>query len=110
MENNVDIRITPFSAARSQPKINIADNRNRLAHFSRSSPSNSKQLTSSSPARKNTATKSLNDILVLTNKPELAQPSTTIADKKGVMLYQQLERNKLFSNGTELINRFHFRV
>lgn len=31
-------------------------------------------------------------------------------EKKGVLLYQQIERNKIFSVGSELINRFHYKV
>ena len=33
-----------------------------------------------------------------------------VADKKGVLLYQQIERNKLISNKPELVNRFNFKV
>lgn len=36
--------------------------------------------------------------------------SSNITEKKGVLLYQQIERNKIFSEGTELVNRFHFKV
>ena len=36
--------------------------------------------------------------------------SPAAADKKGVLLYQQIERNKLFSNQSELLNRFNYKV
>ena len=39
----------------------------------------------------------------------MIQPPT-VADKKGGLLYQQTEKNKLFSNQSELVNRFNFRV
>lgn len=36
--------------------------------------------------------------------------SQEVGEKRGVLLYQQIERNKIFSDGAELINRFYFKV
>lgn len=36
--------------------------------------------------------------------------TSSLADDKRVLLYQQIERNKLSSNGAELINRFNYRI
>ena len=102
----MDIKITPFSTLRSQPKTNLADNRNRFTDFNKSPATKSRQLLL--PAKK-TPIKNLNNILVLSGKATVAQ-SITIVDKKGILLYQQIERNKLFSNGTELINRFQHKT
>ena len=100
----MDIRITPFSTSRSQPKPNLTDNRNRFTDFNKSPATKSRRLfLSKIPAKK------LNNILVLSKKTTVAQP-ITVADKKGVLLYQQIEKNKLFSNGTKLINRFHLKT
>ena len=104
MESNVDIRLTPFTNLRTQPKITIADDRSRFADFNKSHKTKPKRLFLSITPKKN-----LNNILVLSKKSITLQPIVA-PDKKGVSLYQQVERNKLFSNGTELINRFHFKV
>jgi hypothetical protein len=102
----VDIRITPFSTLRSQPKTNLADNRNRFTDFNKSPATKSRQLLLST---NKTPTKNLNNILVLSKKTTVARP-IAVADKKGLLLYQQIERNKLFSNGTELINRLQLKT
>ena len=102
----MDIKITPFSTLRSQPKTNLADNRNRFTDFNKSPATKSRQLLL---LTKKTPTKNLNNMLVLSKKTTVAQP-IAVADKKGLLLYQQIERNKLFSNGTELINRFQHKT
>ena len=62
-----------------------------------------------------------NNFLILskknTNKPQFSIKITSsmiqppsVADKSGVLLYQQIERNKSLSNGAELINRFNYKV
>ncbi len=102
----MDIRITPFSTLRAHPKTSLTDNRNRFTDFNKSPATKSRQLLLPT---KQIQTKNLNNTLVLSSKTTVAQP-IAVTDKKGVFLYQQIERNKLFSNGTELINRFHFKV
>lgn len=102
----MDIRITPFSTLRSQPKTNLADNRNRFTDFNKSLATKPRQLLL---LTKKTPTKNLNNMLMLSKKTTMAQP-IAVADKKGLLLYQQIERNKLFSNGTELTNRFHLKT
>ena len=100
----MDIRITPYTNLRTQPKITIADDRNRFTDFNKLNKNTPKQLFLSI-----TPKKSFNNVLVLSNKTTASQPIIT-TNKKGVLLYQQVERNKLFSNGAELINRFNFKV
>ena len=100
----MDIRITPFTNLRTQPKITHADNRNRFTDFNKPHKTTSKQLLLQLKPKKN-----LNNVLVLSKKATASQPIVTL-DKKGISLYQQVERNKLFSNGSELVNRFHFKV
>ena len=39
----------------------------------------------------------------------IIQPKALV-DKKGILLYQQIERNNLFSNNSELTNRFYFKI
>ena len=36
--------------------------------------------------------------------------SATVPAKKKVLLYQQIERNKLLENNSELVNRFNYKV
>lgn len=136
----MDVRITPLSNFSSPTKasgknnaVNIRDqfnslNRNKLEFDKlhndkpgtvRTSPALSKHTFSFIPAKKPRAS---NDNLLVLSKNKLnpnrlsikitssrIQPAA-VAEKKGVLLYQQLERNKLFSNGTELINRFNFKA
>ena len=103
---NVDIRITPFSTFSSHPKTSLADNRNRFTHINKSPATKPKQLLLST---NKIPTKNLNNIFVLSRKSTLVQP-IAVTDKKGIFLYQQIERNKLFSNGAELVNRFHLKT
>lgn len=63
MESKVDIRITPFTNLRTQPKISLADNRSRFTDFNKSPTSKPKQLFLST-----TPTKKLNNLLVLSKK------------------------------------------
>lgn len=39
----------------------------------------------------------------------IIQPKELV-NKKGILLYQQIERNNLFSNNSELTNRFYFKI
>jgi len=43
-------------------------------------------------------------------QPASMAGTSSVADKKNVLLYQQIERNKLFSNNSELVNRFNYKV
>jgi len=43
-------------------------------------------------------------------QPPSVAGTSSVADKKNVLLYQQIERNKLFSNNSELVNRFNYKV
>lgn len=136
----MDVRITPFSNFASLTKargknnsVNIRDqfnslNRNKIQldrlrsdkpRTTKTQFAISKHTLSPVPAKKLRSAN--NGLLVLSNNK--SNPSRlsikitssriqppAVAEKKGVLLYQQLERNKLFSNGTELINRFNFKV
>jgi len=73
----MDIRITPFSTLRAQPKTSLADNRNRFTDFNKSPATKSRQLLL---LTKKTQTKNLNNILVLSKKTTVAQ-AIAVADK-----------------------------
>lgn len=52
-----------------------------------------------------------------TNSPQLSLKITpninqtpNVPGEKKVLLYQQIERNKLFSNNSELVNRFNYKA
>lgn len=52
-----------------------------------------------------------------TNSPQLSLKITpninqtpNVSGEKKVLLYQQIERNKLFSNNSELVNRFNYKA
>lgn len=136
----MDVRITPLSnfssltkTSRKNTPVNIRDqfnslNRNKIQldklrsnklRTAKTQFAISKPPLSSVPEKK---LRSANgSLLVLSNnknspgrisikiRSARIQPPA-VAEKKGVLLYQQLERNKLFANGTELINRFNFKA
>ncbi len=125
----MNVRITPFSNLATQVKTCVKTkpvyNRNRFAslntlHRGRTNLDKSKHAIASI-ATKKISSANKNNLLILSNnnihKPRLpvkissnmVQPAT-VTSKKRVLLYQQIERNKIFSNGAELINRFHFKV
>ena len=105
----MDVRITSFSAYKTQPKIYRTDDPTRFSNFNKSSTKKSKQLLLSPISTKQVSAKKLDNLLVLSKKTFVIQPRSG-ANKKGVLLYQQVERNKLFPSGVELTNRFHHKV
>jgi hypothetical protein len=105
----MDMHITSFSTFKAQPKTSFTDNPTRFTNFNKSSTKKSKKLLLPPIATEKVSKKKLNNILILSKKTLVLQPKSG-ADKKGVLLYQQVERNKLFSNRSELINRFHHKV
>lgn len=100
------IRTSSFSTPKSHAKAITNDNQNRFISINKSPKTKPLLLATISENKK---TNDLNNILVLSKKKSITQP-TAVSDKKGVLLYQNVERDKLFSNGAELINRFHFKV
>lgn len=99
-------RITPFTTLNTQSKIDRTSKPNRFISPNKSTTTKSKSLLL--PSKKQT--KKLNNIFLLTNKKTMLVRPVVVADKKGVLLYQQIERDKSFLNGSELINCFHFKV
>ena len=115
-------------------------NRNSSNHSSSNrSSSNISGLNSSSPNRTSFVAKKIrldkpqylipakslrsntNNLLLIskknTNSPQLSLKITpninqtpNVSGEKKVLLYQQIERNKLFSNNSELVNRFNFKA
>jgi len=126
MDGNVDIRITPLANFSIQDKSFLEKSRlanskpnlsQQLHHSSYISASKLKQPAPTSPL---TTTNSKNHLLVLSkegiNKPTLSVKTfsnnhhiPSHHDKKGLLLYRQIENNKQF-NGEELVNRFNYRV
>ena len=134
-ELNVDVRITPYSnlvpLSKYSPKTSSVYNRNRSESLNISNRAillrNKTRLDQPQYLK---PAKSLhsnnNNLLLITKKntkpqfslkitPNIVQPTnkiqtSSVADAKRVLLYQQIERNKLSSNGAELINRFNYKV
>lgn len=114
MDGNVDIRITPLSnVVKSRPKSTQELNHSRFITAKKL-----KQPTQATPLTKKKIAK--NHLLVLSkkgiNKPTLSVKTFSnriqapaLADKKGVLLYRQIENNKLL-HGAELANRFNYKV
>lgn len=105
----MDIRATSFSTLRTQPKSISLEHHNRSKNVNQSTEIKSKRKFLSIIPISKTQTKKLNNIFIFSNKEGLTQAIAT-ADKKGVLLYQQVEKNKITPNGIELVNRFHFKV
>ena len=103
------IGLTPYSAIKSQPKLNFAENRSSHTNFNKSLTNKTKLLQLSPLTINKLQPKKTNNFLVLSKKTTEIH-LRNVADKKGVVLYQQVERSKLLSNGTELINRFNLKA
>jgi len=119
----VDVRITPYSTSTYSTRVAPKKTSTKISSFYSRESTQFDKLKRTSPTIQNKKLRSINNnsLLVLskknTSKPQFSiritssmiQPAAT-ADKKGVLLYQQIERNKLFSNQSELVNRFNYRV
>ena len=115
----MDIRAISFSSLRNQPKsislehqnrsnnIKKSSNINKSSNFNPSTEIESKRKFLTNIPISKTQPKELNNIFILAKKEASSQ---TTADKKGVLLYQQVENNKIAPNEMELINRFNFKV
>ena len=134
----MDVRITPYSnlvqLSNSRSKTSSVYNHNRPSSLNTSnSDSSNRTLLLRSKTRLDKPhdlkpAKSIrsnnNNLLLITKKntkpqfslkmspnisSNMIQPPS-VAGNKRVLLYQQIERNKLSSDGVELINRFNYRV
>ena len=136
----MDVRITPYSRlvplSKYHPKTNSVYSRNHPSSLNTSNNDSSNRiLLLKSKTRldrphylnppKNIRSNN-NNLLLITRKnskpqfslnmsPNMIQPAnsvqtSSVAGNKKVLLYQQIERNKLSLGGAELINRFNYRV
>lgn len=120
----MDVRLTPYSARSTQSTLAAPRKTGtKTSYFYGHDQSQVSKSIRTLPTIQAKKTRSINNnsILVLSkkniSKPQFSIRTTssviqpaTVADKKGVLLYQQVERNKLFSNQSELVNRFNYRV
>ena len=109
----MDIRVTSFSNFPALTKTSAKNNY---------STSNSKKPHSSDDNKLVVLSKKKTNVLALQKPrfslkitPSLIQSNETLnksegLNKKGVLLYQQIERNKSFTSGSELVNRFHLKA
>ena len=106
---NVDIRITPYRISSTQLQLARRPQSQQSNRFiNPNKPSLTKPKLILIPEKQQT--KKLNSLFIVTNKrPLLAQP-VTLGNKKEILLYQQIERDKSFSDRAELVNRFHFKT
>ena len=106
----MDIRITPFTSYSSLTKKNSKTGiNNNYSSFSATKPRAKKSILVLT-SNKNNLTSIKKPRLTLRLTSNLNQPIRPSADKKGVLLYQQIERDNLFLNKSELVNRFNFKV
>lgn len=114
----MDIRITPYSHSVSAKKLSAATNGIINRNISPSVKSNYAIPFTQTKKPRSTNKQSFlilskNNInkpaLPLSTASNIAQASG-ITDKKGVLLYQQIERNKVLPGNYELINRFHLKT
>lgn len=101
----MNVRITPLSSFSSRPdhnKISI-----KQSNYSRATTQKTRT-TNNYPIASN---KNVNHNQVpLKITLNLSQSPTTLMSKKGIVIYQQIERDKIFSEGVELTNRFSKKV
>ena len=120
----MDVRITPYSSKSSYSAlVSPRKNSAKTSYFYSGDRPQFERSKSTSPSiqTKKPGAIDSNSILILSKRKSdnpnfsikitssMIQPPT-VADKKGVLLYQQIERNKLFSNQSELVNRFNYKV
>ena len=120
----MDVRITPYSTQSSYSTLLVPRKNSVKTNYSYNRDhSQLERLKPNISSLQSKKARSINNnsILVLSkrnsNKPkfsiritsDMIQPPAA-ADKKGVLLYQQIERNKLFSNQSEVVNRFNYKV
>ena len=102
----MELRITPLSHFATYNKTKA---KNNYSTFSTTKPTANKSLLILSKIKADQPS---------TNKPQpsiklssnIFQPISINNNRKGVLLYQQIERDDSFSNRGELINRFHFKI
>ena len=102
----MDIRITPFS--NFEPLTKSRATHQHSTNYQKKSRSIKTGNSLTSPKR-NVFQPAIKPKLSIKITSNTVQPSIAM-NKKGILLYQQTERNKLYANGTELINRFNFKV
>ena len=95
----MNIQITPFSNATTLTKTSVKPrtaNKNLLVtpKVKLNQPSINKSRFS----------------LELTSNTIQPMEIRTLNNKKGILLYQNIERDNLFSNNVELVNRFHYKI
>lgn len=98
----MDIRITPFSKFTALTPLKIKPSTKNNDNIFVVSQTKIKQ----AEFDKSQFNKTQHSIKQSSN---IIQPKALV-DKKGILLYQQIERNNLFSNNSELTNRFYFKV
>ena len=104
----MDIRITPISNFSSLNKSHKKDNQS--SYFTNQlKPKTNKKLLLLAKSSHHNITNFNQSKLSLKFSTKI-NPLHSTEDKKGILLYQQIEREKPISNGTELTNRFHFKV
>ena len=103
----MNIQTTSFSSltplSKNKPKANSALYNNKKLH------STNKIAIDVVPKVKTNKPNIIKSQLSLKTTSNVIQPSIQ-ADKKGVLLYQQIEGDKIFLSGNELTNRFQFKV
>lgn len=105
----MDIRVTSFSPKQIKPKLKQNENPPHFARLNGPIESKPKRLLLAITANKKSPSKDLNSIFMLSKNSISTQPNIRL-NNKGVQLYQQIERGKLFTNGAELVNRFNFKA
>lgn len=101
----MEIRVTPFSNFPSATKKSAKQG---YTHFHSKKPKPSIHLIGI--AKKKTSPLELNKPRSALKISSKVLPLREAEEKKGILLYQQIERNKMFNNGNELVSRFHFKA
>lgn len=109
----MDLRITPLAnfspAKKCSPGYAFRRNRGTVSNQDNTpslpAPAKTKKSVLLLPANKLKQPTALLKI----SSPHI-QTTSPLRNKSAMMLYQQIENNKMFTNGAELVNRFHYRV
>ena len=102
----MELRITPLSHFATYNKTKA---KNSDSTFNTKKPATNKSLLilSKTKVKQPSINKPQPSIKLSSN---IFQPISINNNRKGVLLYQQIERDNSFSNKGELVNRFHFKI
>ena len=110
----MELRITPLSHFATYNKTKAKNNDSTFntklpTTFSTNKPTTNKSLLILSKEKIDQPSINKPQALIKLSS-NIFQPISVNNDRKGVLLYQQIEKDDFFSNRGEVVNRFHYKI